>query len=63
MLIVSTKKSRSEESLQSVSVCSILCTVFRFWEQQTLKWFFRLQFKRDFSYARHFTLGWEPLQN
>ena len=49
--------------LFSVSVCSISCTLFRFRGQQTLKWFFRLQFKHDFPYAGHFPLGWEPLQN
>ena len=63
MIIVSTKNSRSEDSSQSVSICSTLCTLFRFRGRQTLKWFFRLQFKHEFPYAGYFPLGWEPLQN
>ena len=63
MLIVSTKIQDRKTRLQSVSVCSISCTFFRFREQQTFKWFFRLQFKHIFAYAGHFPLGWEPLQN
>ena len=63
MIIVSTKNSRSEDSSQSVSTCSTSCTFFQFRGQQTLKWFFRLQFKHDFPYAGHFPLGWEPLRN
>ena len=62
MIIVYTKNSRLEFSSQSLSVCPILCTFFPFWGQQTLKWFFLLQFKHNFPYARHFPLGWEPLQ-
>ena len=62
MIIVYTKNSRLDFSSQSLSVCPILCTFFPFWGQQTLKWFFLLQFKHNFPYARHFPLGWEPLQ-
>ena len=63
IMIVSTKNSRSENSSQSVSICSTSCTFFRFWRQQNLKLFFRLQFKQHFPYAGHFPLRWEPLQN
>ena len=31
--------------------------------QQTLKWFFWLQFKHSFPYVGYFLLVWEPLQN
>ena len=55
MLIVSIKNSRLEYFLQSLSSCSISCTFFQFWGQQTLKWFFLLQFKHN--YAGHFPLG------
>ena len=61
MLIVSKKNSRSENSLQPHSVCSISCTFFWFQGQQTLKWFFLLQFKQDFPYAGYFPLGWKQL--
>ena len=40
-----------------------LVYLFWFWGKQTLKWFFRLQFKHDFLYAGHFPMGWEPLRN
>ena len=63
MLIASTKNSISEESSQSVLVFSISCTLFRFRGKKTLKWFFCLQFKKDFPYAGRFSLGWQPLQN
>ena len=63
MPIVSTKNSRSEDSSQSLSVCSILGNFFRFRGQQTLKWFFRFQFKYNFPFAGHFLQGWKPSQN
>ena len=62
-LFVSTKNWRLEDSLQSILVCLILCTLFLFPGQQTLKWFFWLQFKQSFPYVGYFLLGWEPLQN
>ena len=63
MITVFTTNSRSEDSLQSVLVCSISSTFFWFRGEQTLKWFSPLQCKHNLPYAGNYTLGRQPLQN